>query len=213
MFDRKTFTLWSNLTGEPVVGPLSQTPVKLKILPMTLTSWGEWKKAHPDTEVVYLDQQFGNRWNFRYVPGAADQARAGVNFPIWLKNKALSDKEEVYALRIGDRAKAYPINLTLEKRVINDQLGDQSLVIIGDPQSGTIRAYLRTGHDFFPGGSFNELHDRSGKVWKITEESLIPTESGSSIAKLPRVPGHVSLWFAWYGFFPQTEVYGAPSRD
>ncbi len=213
MFDRKTFTLWSNLTGEPVAGPLSQTPVKLRILPMTLTTWGEWKKAHPDTSVVYLDQQYGSRWNFRYVPGAADQARAGVNFPIWLKNKALNDKDEVYALRVGDRAKAYPINLTLEKRVINDQVGDQSLVIIGDLQSGAIRAYLRTGHDFFPGDSSHELLDESRKVWKITEESLIPAETGNSMRNLQRVPGHVSLWFAWYGFFPQTEVYGAPPKN
>jgi Protein of unknown function (DUF3179) len=208
MFDRKTFTLWSNLTGEPVVGPLSQSSTKLMILPMTLTTWGEWQKAHPDTTVVYLDQQYGNHWGFRYAPGAADQVRVGVNFPIWLKNKILKDKEEIYAIRIGEHAKAYPINLVVEKKVINDQLGEHHIVIIGDPRSGAIRVYERNGHDFSSDDSNAQVRDQAGQTWRIKEEGLVLADSDVIAEKLRRIPGHVSLWFAWYGFFPQTEVYG-----
>lgn len=197
------------MTGEPVVGPLAKTPAKLTILPMTLTTWGAWKKLHPNTTVVYLDPEFGNPWGYRYTPGAADRARAGVRFPIWLKNSALKDKAEVYALRIGENAKAYPIDLVLEQKVIHDQLGEIKLVMIADPQSGAIRTFERKEYKFVLSRNANTIQDESGRTWKITEENLV-LEHPSSSERLPRVAGHVSLWFAWYGFFPQTEVYRLP---
>lgn len=209
MFDRKTYSLWSNLTGEPVVGVLSKTSAKLTILPMTLTTWEEWKQKHPDTTVVYLDPEFGNRWGYRYTPGAADRARAGVRFPIWLKNSALKDKTEVYALRMGGDSKAYPIDLVLEQKVIHDQIGETKLVMIADPQSGAIRVFQRKEQKFVISNNANSIQDESGRIWKITEENLV-LENSSLSEKLPRVPGHVSLWFAWYGFFPQTEIYSVP---
>lgn len=43
MYDRQTYTLWSNLTGEPVVGRLAPSPVRLEILPATVTTWEEWR--------------------------------------------------------------------------------------------------------------------------------------------------------------------------
>ncbi len=207
MFDRQTHTLWSNLTGEPVVGRLARSPVRLEILPSTVTTWEGWRSAHPDTTVLKLDDGFGQRWNYTYRPGAAEQARSGVSFPIWLKSKALAPKAEVYALRVGRHAKAYPIERVLQDKVVNDRLGEVDLVLIGDPNSGAVRAYRRDGRTFAPGRDERELRDESGSSWRITEEALLPEMATSS--RLDRLPGHVSFWFAWYGFFPQTEVYGA----
>lgn len=47
MFDRKTFTLWRQLTGEPVVGPLADSDIQLKLLPLELTTWEDWVRDHP----------------------------------------------------------------------------------------------------------------------------------------------------------------------
>jgi uncharacterized protein DUF3179 len=207
MFDRQTHTLWSNLTGEPVVGRLAQSPVRLEVLPATVTTWEGWRSAHPDTTVLKLSDAFGRRWNYTYTPGAADRARAGVSFPVWLKSKALEPKAEVYALRIGQLAKAYPIERVLREKVVNDRLGDVDLVLVGDAKSGAVRAYRRGGHSFILGPDDRELRDESGRAWRITEEALLPKTEASP--RLDRIPGHVSYWFAWYGFFPQTEVYGA----
>ena len=40
MFDQETASLWSSLTGEPVVGPLVQLDLKLQALPVVTTTWG-----------------------------------------------------------------------------------------------------------------------------------------------------------------------------
>ncbi len=207
MVDRQTWTLWSQLTGEPVVGNMVDTPVRLEMMPLTVTTWKEWRLAHPDTTVTKLDPSFGARWGYDYRPGAADRKRAGVSFPVWLKSGALPAKEEVYGLRLGAKAKAWPIERVIRERLVQDRLGEVDLILVGDPDSGAVRAYRRDGRTFQAGASAGELRDETGRAWKITEESLIP--SGEGTAVLPRVPGVVAFWFGWFGFYPETEVWGA----
>jgi hypothetical protein len=43
MYDRETRTLWNQLTGEPVLGKLVGTGIKLDLLPVVLTSWEPWQ--------------------------------------------------------------------------------------------------------------------------------------------------------------------------
>jgi len=204
MIDRQTRSLWSQITGEPVVGPMAETPVRLGLVPLTVTTWGEWKRAHPDTTVTKLDASFGAKWGYDYRPGAADRKRAGVSFPVWQKSGALPAREEVYGLRLGGKAKAWPIERVVKEGIVQDRLGDIDLVLIGDPESGAVRAYRRDGRTFQTRAA-GKLRDAAGSAWKITEEGLVPEVEGA--APLPRVPGVVAFWFGWYGFYPETEVY------
>lgn len=209
MIDRQTRTLWSQLTGEPVVGELAGiagTPVRLDLVSLTVTSWGEWRRAHPDTTVTKLDASFGARWGYDYRPGAADRRREGVSFPVWRKSGALPAKEEVYGVRMGAQAKAYPVERVIRERIVQDRLGDADLVLLGDSESGAVRAYRRDGRAFQAGAAPGELRDETGRVWKVTEEGLVPPGEGA--AALPRVPGVVAFWFGWFGFYPETEVWG-----
>lgn len=205
MVDRQTWTLWSQLTGEPVVGKMVDTPDRLDMVPLTVTTWKEWRRAHPDTTVTKLDPSFGARWGYDYRPGAADHRRKGVSFPVWLKSAVLPDKEEVYGLRLGGKAKAWPVARVVHDRIILDRLGDVDLVLVGDAESGAVRAYRRESKVFQTGAAPGELRDETGRVWTITEEGLVP--GGEGAVPLPRVPGVVAFWFGWYGFYPQTEVY------
>lgn len=205
MYDRETFSLYSNLTGEPVVGTAAGNPAHLRILPMTLTTWEEWKNAHPKTWAIRLDRDAGAKWGFRYEPGAADRARKGVWFPVWKKNQDLDPKDEVYSLRIGDRPKAYSMESLERIRVLNDRVGEVNLVLIMQADSDSVRAYHRGDLTFREGESAMEVRDQYGNRWKLTEEGLNPVDA--SARPLERIPGHISLWFAWYGFYPQTELY------
>jgi hypothetical protein len=209
MIDRRTESLWNNLTGEPVVGPLAGSSVRLPVLPLVVTTWKEWRTRHPQTTVLALDAEAARRWGYDYRPGAADRQRAGVSFPVWLKNGALDPKTEVYAVRLEDRAKAYPVGRVLAERAVNDRLGEVPLVVLGDPESGAVRAYRRGERTFASASSPAELVDEAGRRWSVGEEALVPLEE--TTAPLPRVPGHLAYWFGWYSFFPQSELYNGPN--
>jgi hypothetical protein len=40
------------MTGEPVVGPLARSGIRLRVLPVVVATWKEWREAHPDTHVL-----------------------------------------------------------------------------------------------------------------------------------------------------------------
>jgi hypothetical protein len=204
MFDRQTWSLWSNLTGEPVVGRLAHSNIRLPILPLTLTTWKEWRTRHPTTSVMALDPALGRRYGFEYVPGAANRRRAGVAFPVWRRSDLLEERAEVYAVRLAAASKVYPYEAVLRERVVNDELAGEKLVVVAEPESRAVRAYRRGAHRFTaaPGG---ELRDEAGRAWRVEEEALVLRDGGE---RLERLPGHAAFWFGWYAQFPEAEVYG-----
>ena len=206
MFDRATNSLWSNLTGEAVIGTRAADGASLTMLPMTLTRWDIWRQRHPDTTVMNADPAVAQRTGYRYVEGAADEARAGVEFPVWRQSDLLERTARVYALRIGAEAKAYPLDKLRAEGLVHDELGGLAIALVVDSESGAVRAYERRDMTFLPPatGPLRQLQGEDGTAWTMTEEGLVPDAEGEM---LPRVPGHVAYWFGWYAFYPETEVF------
>ncbi len=216
MYDRSTNTLWNQFIGEPAVGPLVGSGIKLEILPVVVTTWGEWVTAHPDTTVldidtgVYRPEDYKPEWepwsiyyNYRTSPDTM--------FPVWQQRDLLSTKGQVLGLRINGEARAYPLPAFEQTPVINDSLGDENLVVVADG-SGGARAYQRGPHQFSiddnAGGDAGiaVLIDEAGRRWRVEEEALVQVDQPSQ--RLPRLPSHNAYWFGWYAFYPDTGVYG-----
>ncbi|MEE2778453.1 MAG: DUF3179 domain-containing (seleno)protein [Acidobacteriota bacterium] len=189
---------WRAIVGRKVSGSAG-----LEILPMVLTTWRAWHRRHPETTVMELDSSLARRHGFAYKEGAADRARAGVAFPVWQKSEALDRNAEVYALVLDDRPKAYPIEQLKAARVVNDTLGERSLVLVANARSGAIRPYERGESMFSPAERTDGLRDAQGRRYLITEEALV----ADGLAPLPRLSGHVAFWFGWFGFYPHTELW------
>ncbi|HEX3553364.1 MAG TPA: DUF3179 domain-containing protein [Thermoanaerobaculia bacterium] len=220
MVDRQTRSLWSQLTGEPVIGRLAgpgrqgAAPARLAVLPLTLTTWQDWRDRHPETTVLALDRELERRSGFQYLPGAAERKRAGVVFPTGPagpRSAVLPPRTEVYAVRLDGRVKAYPLARALAARVIDDRVGGEPVVVVADPGSGAVRAYRRGERTFRRGPRADELVDGEGRRWTAGEDALLPQAAGPTLAPLPRLPGHPSFWSGWYAFFPDTELYAEPA--
>jgi len=217
MFDRASETLWSNLTGEPVLGPLVGRVTPLPQMPFTRSTWGDWKKRHPQTLVVALDKKLrdlGFAHGFDYQPGRADRARRGVSFPVWKKSPALEPKDEIYALRSGQAVKAYPLERLLDAGLVNDALDGQPIVLLADRSSGAVRAYRRPEARLRLSESAqgDELIDPQGTRYRAGELALerveeAPADEAADARTYERLPGHFAYWFGWYAFFPQTAIW------
>ena len=67
MYDRNTRTLWNQFSGKPAWGPLVGQDIRLKVLPVVVTTWGDWYARHPDTTVLGINTGFVRD----YGPGVA----------------------------------------------------------------------------------------------------------------------------------------------
>ncbi len=223
MYDRQTRTLWNQLTGEPVLGTLVGSDVKLNLLPVVVTTWESWLMQHPDS--VVLDINTG--YERPYIPGAAYGDYFSYHdtmFPVWQRSDLLPTKDRIYALQIDGIPKAYPLDILMAEQVINDAVGQTSIVLIATrgnimvdgvsqrrgevtyDAGGEVRAYSRADQIFSPGNEPNTLIDSEGRTWEVTEDALIGPEGEVT----PRINGHLAYWFGWFSFFPQTQVYGEP---
>ncbi|HZF11904.1 MAG TPA: DUF3179 domain-containing protein [Thermoanaerobaculia bacterium] len=207
MYDRETGTLWNQLTGEPVNGPLAESGLVLKRLPVVVTSWGRWQSAHPET--LALDRNTG--YDRDYTPGKAYGryfASPDLMFPVFKRSQALPAKAWIYALLVDGAPKAYPLERLGHERVVNDVLGGRPLVLLaeiaaGGPGVQEVRAYERGTFRFTPGDDPLAPRGPDGRPWRATEEAL----EGPGGERLPRLPGHLAYWFGWFSFYPRTEIY------
>ena len=126
-------------------------------------------------------------------------------FPARVDESQLQKKDYVFGIRSVAAAKAWPLEAFTGGAVINDAVGLLDVVLIGDAETRTVRAYDRGGRLFEATAERNWLRGPGG-LWKI-EEGMIVGPEGTHLA---RVPGHVAYWFAWDGYMGvQSELYGS----
>ena len=196
MFDRETDSLWNQFTGKPVTGPLRGSDIQLKVRPIATTTWARWRDRHPTTTVLSLDTGF----NRDYGSGVVYQeyfASPDLMFPARVGDESVAQRKDlVFGVRDVAAARAWPVAAFTDAKVINDQVGGRPIVLIGDADSRTVRAYDRGAHSFAATPDEATLL-LNGAEWRVEEDALI----GPAGERLARVAGHLSYWFAWDGYF------------
>jgi hypothetical protein len=201
MYDQQTHSLWNQFTGKPVVGPLTGSGIELEVLPVTITSWQDWRTSHPDTKVLSLDTGYDRD----YTPGKPYGeyfASKDVMFPVIIDDDRLAPKDYVFALR-GPGEKAWSLASFEGGKVINDEVDGQAVVLIGNAATHSVRAYRSDGQRF-EGTDDPAVVSADGADWQVEETGLI----GPDGQTLERLPGHIAYWFAWQDF-----VDGAPLAE
>lgn len=194
-------SLWQQALGKAVAGPLTGT--QLEFLPVTHTSWGDWKARRPHTTVLSLET--GHQRDYGMNPYKDYEQEKQPYFPISNLRHDMPLKTWVYGVVVHGRARAYPMAQLKTKRLTHDKLGETNLLlIVGSGDLPNARAYLRGAHSFhFKDGS---LTDEKGGVWEMTEAAL----KGPDGEELPRIgSAFASYWFAWSAFYPHTDIHNS----
>lgn len=202
MYDAKTHSLWNQFTGRPVVGELTGSGVQLKVLPLVTTTWKAWREQHPNTKV--LSDNTGHQRD--YSPGKAYQeyfSSPYLMFPALAESDKLQKKDRVFGLRMSGADKAWPLSRFAGGQVINDRIGVIKIVLVGNAESRTVRAYRAGNHTFVKGDEqLTQLQSGDGEVWHISENQL-RNRHGETLSRLP---GHLAYWFAWSGYLGDEQL-------
>ena len=203
MYDRKTQSLWNTIWGTPVIGPLVDQDITLKRRSVVTTTWGEWRRRHPETTVLSLDT--GHRRD--YSEGAAYRdyfATDELMFTVPQIDSRLRNKAEVLALLFPenpDQPLAISAKFLGKHPLHHDRVGELDFVVLTD-SSGANRVYETGGLEFVSWDGDRTAVDRGGTRWTLSEDRLESTEG----ATLERLPGHRAFWFGWYSAYPNTRL-------
>ena len=203
MYDRVTQSLWNTMWGGPVIGPLAGRDITLKRRGVVTTTWGEWKRRHPETSVLPLAT--GHTRN--YSEGAAYRdyfATDELMFSVPSLDTRLQNKAEVVGLTFGnpdEKPLAISATFLSEHPVYQDKVGAVDLVVLTDA-SGANRVYDRGEIEFVSWDGDFTATDSNGGQWRVSESGLESDTGGV----LPRLPAHRAFWFGWYSAYSHTRL-------
>lgn len=148
MYDRYEGNLWQQITGEGIVGPAARRNEKLKQVPIITTTWGEWKKEHPNTQVLSKDT--GHSRNYDQYPYGTYEQDDQLLFGVKGLDKSLQIKTEVYGVEINGSSKAYPESAFDKEKVIEDTVGNTA-IRLERTESGQVKVTnLQTQEEIIP---------------------------------------------------------------
>ena len=206
MYDRQTDSLWSQLLGRAIRGPMEGK--ELAFLPAWQTTWQDWKERHPQT--LALVKGYSGRYDpydSYYASGAS-----GV-IGETRQDDRLAPKQFVIGVSVGEAAMAFPFSALSQEPVVNSQVGDLPVLVVFDPETASGVAYSRRVDGqvltFEPESGIQLRDAETRSVWDgLSGEALQGQMMG---ARLARVKSTSSFWFGWKDFHPDTMVY-APDR-
>ena len=207
MYDHATKSMWSTLTGKPVVGKLVGKNIKLKSLYVVTTTWKEWRSLHPNTQVLSLET--GHQRD--YDEGVAYHnyfASDDLMFNVPKRDARLPNKAEILAVRpqaVSDENLAIAADFLAAHPVYHTRMGKLNMalnMIVLTDASGANRVYESKDIKFLSWDKTKTVLDSTGKAWKVEEAQI----TGPKGEILKRVSAHRAFWFGWYAAFPDTKL-------
>jgi hypothetical protein len=218
MYDRSTRSLWSQFTGEAIVG--ERLGQELERLPMQIVSWSEYRSTWPDGTVLSRDtghnRPYGSNPYTGYDTSASPFLFDGET------DGVLPQMERVVTTGGEEDPVAYPLSVLTEQRVVDDEVDGEPVVVLWVP--GTASALddgtIADGQDVGATGVFRPMADgqdltlepdgddrfrdtETGSTWTVTGLAVDGALEG---AQLERIPHDDTFWFVQYAFRPETRV-------
>ena len=186
MIDGETKSLWSQLLGKAMRGPLEGT--ELKILPGLMTDWKTWRKRCPKTTVVTLE-------------------RTAKSF----HNQIYGNPELfVIGMTRGSHARSWSFDQLHKQPVVNETFRGTPLAAVFVRESNTAFLYNRRVEDKTLTFAQKEkllVDDQTQSTWEATTGLCLDGPLQGKSLRL--IPGIISFRKAWKTFHPESEEFTA----
>ena len=141
MFDLNTYSVFDTFRGNAVTGPLSEKGVQLSQASVVTTTWGDWKKAYPDTTVLEERLALGRNFDFRNGRDAD-----GPIFPIGDVDPRLPVQEDILGtVTASGKPVAFHVDSLIQVLDAGEKVEVENIQIVMDARG--VRAIDTDGKD------------------------------------------------------------------
>jgi Protein of unknown function (DUF3179) len=218
MWDRQTESWWQQLSAEAVVGELTGT--RLKVLPSQTLSWADFKRIHPDGDVLSrdtgADRDYGSTPYVGYDRPDSEPFLFGEE-----TDDRLPPKERVVAVFAKDETVVVPFSRLAREPVVQTAVGGRPVVVFykrgvvspfdeptitGSRDVGTAAAFdprlhgQRLRFERRDGGFVDR---ETGSRWDIAGRAVAGELAGE---RLEPVRHDQQFWFALAAFVPDARI-------
>jgi hypothetical protein len=198
LYDRATRSWWSQVAGRGVRGPMEGRDLARR--PSTLTTWGAWRRLHPETTVFVDPTREGRR---RFTEETLSRITLGGRGPVVNEDLVLGVEER-------GAARAYVLRELVLERVVNDSVGGEPVAVLVAEDQLTAAAWRRTVEGrvlTFAAAAGDRMTDReTGSTWdRLTGRATSGPLAGRD---LERSLFTYALWYAWRSQRPGTSLWG-----
>jgi hypothetical protein len=221
MYDRATRSLWSQFTGEAIVGP--QLGATLVRVPMQIVGFAEVAERWPDAQVLSRDtgheRPYGDNPYVGYDSAASPFLFDGdTGGPLAQMTRVVTTGGDVDPV-------AFPWDVLIRERSLTAIVDGAPVVALWAPGAasaldgariadsddiGAAGVFRPRAHGrrltFSPDGGGRFVDDQTGSTWSVTGSAVSGPLQG---IQLRRVPHDDTFWFVQFAFRPDTRVVGA----
>jgi hypothetical protein len=203
MYDRQTETLWTQVDGRAIKGPLAGK--QLTALPAIHATWKEWKTLYPRSLVLKKRGEF--RTPYESYNRSSQLGILGRR----LTDRRLPGKERILGIRTAEAATAFPISAVRRAGLVQEQVGALPVVLVAAAAELPVVAFDRRVGERVLTFAFADrkaatIRDHeTGTVWRLADGTAL--EGPLKGTRLVRVAAHPAFWFGWRSYFPHSEVW------
>lgn len=198
LYDRQTRSMWSQISGNASRGPLRGRALRKR--ESTLTTWGKWRRLHPET-TVYFDPALPDHHTFN------EDVIARITLA---GDGPLRNEDLVAGVESATRARAWLLRKLGASRALNDVSGDDPVVVFLAEDAITVRVMRRrvAGRVLTFAAKGDRLRDaETGSGWDgVTGRAVSGPLAGRRLEALVVT---TALWYAWRSQHPGTTLWGA----
>ena len=206
MYDNETDSLWPTMLNRAIKGKLSGTKL-VEIPGGQKTTWGEWRKEHPESKVLSVNGREHlpeNVYAERFAEG-----KAGVR-PIENPDERLGPLERVLGVIVGGEARAYPVKQLFEVGAVEEEVARIPVLIVAAQEPEIVAAFdRRLGEEvvsFSARPKEGKIRDVGGTLWDLRSGRAI--DGPAKGKELTRLYMKDVFWFIWADYNPGTSLYG-----
>lgn len=211
MFDRATEAWWPQMLATRITG--DDPGEHLQEFRVVWTTWERWRSAHPETVVLTDDTGFAR--NYGSDPYGGYNPRNGYYvgdsflFPPLTEDNRLAPKNVVIGMRSANGAVAVRKETLREERIIEFELGAIRHAAVYDESLDTGYVYRTEGGAESGGEEGTDSADLETATLSWADGDVVVDGTVHAPDSLPFAREIVfdAMWFAWYGYYPMTDLH------
>jgi len=200
MKDEQTGTVWQQVSGKAVYGPLKGS--RLTRIYVDELTYSQWQKENPGGRILKPDAQIASK--DLYEKENWEDGIAKLPLVIHPSNE-LEPRTIVVGVQLGDVSKAYPLATLSAEKPILDRVGANKLFIVMAQDKKSLRVFDADQHELYAKTGTDKFVDSgTGSEWDFSGAAVNGPLAGN---KLKEIQWLKDYWFDWKNYHPDTHVY------